>query len=53
MSKPINPQKTQTEKDQGTWVQIGDAANQLLEKLEKGKPLTSANKSGAERKITS
>lgn len=46
MNKPINPEKTQAEKDQDTWVQIGEAAKQLLEKLEKGKPLTSANKSG-------
>ena len=46
MNKPINPEKTQADKGQDTWLQIGDASNALINKLEKGKPLTSANKSG-------
>lgn len=46
MNKPINPQKTKAENDQDTWVQIGEAATSIINKLKKGKPLTSANKSG-------
>lgn len=46
MNKPIKPPQTQAQKDQDTWIQIGEAANALINKLEKGKPLTSANKSG-------
>lgn len=33
MNKPILPQKTQAEKDQDTWVQIGEAAKELIAKL--------------------
>lgn len=33
MNKPVLPQKTQAEKDQDTWVRIGEAANELVAKL--------------------
>jgi hypothetical protein len=33
MNKPINPEKTQADKDQDSWVQIGDAAKSLIAKL--------------------
>ena len=33
MNKPVNPQKTQAENDQDTWVQIGEAAKAVADKL--------------------
>jgi hypothetical protein len=33
MNKPINPEKTQADKGQDSWVQIGDAAKSLIAKL--------------------
>lgn len=37
MNKPIKPPQTQAQKDQDTWIQIGEAAKAVADKLTKRK----------------